>query len=32
MKKNKVDSTINYEALRYQASNIQQQFEHWKKM
>ena len=31
MRKDKVDSTINFEALRNQASNIQQQFEDWKK-
>ena len=31
MRKDKVDRTINVEALRYQANNIQQQFEDWKK-
>ena len=31
MRKDKVDSTINFEALRNQASNIKQQFEGWKK-
>ena len=32
MRKDKVDITINFEALRYVASTIQQQFEDWKKM
>ena len=31
MRKDKVDSTINFEALRYLASIIHQQFEDWKK-
>ena len=31
MRKDKVDSTINFEALCIQASNIKQQFEGWKK-
>ena len=32
MGEDQVDITMNFEALRYLASTIQQQFEDWKKM